>query len=115
MKFYINQVTTEDSDWEHQCIGLFTNNEWKGVGNFCGYYAAEYYLNTILIAYGVQIRNGNYIYDPLYPFKYCKKISKNYNEILIGSNLWEETFEAINVIDALNIFYKQQWRHKDEI
>lgn len=114
MKFYINQVETRDSSWDYQCIGLFTNNEWQGEGNFCGYYGSEYYLNTTLIAYGIQAKTGNYPYDPLYPFNYVKIVNSSYEKIQIGSDMWEESFECDNEIEALNIFAQQKWRTLNE-
>lgn len=34
MTFYINKVHISDSDWEHECIGLFDKENWVGEGNF---------------------------------------------------------------------------------
>lgn len=68
MTFYVNEVTLPESDWTHRCIGLFDNDEWDGRGSFCGYYGAEYYLNTTLLAYGVQLIEGNKRYNPKDPF-----------------------------------------------
>ena len=63
MTFYVNQAQAPLSDWEHQCIALFDGNKWAGEGNFCGYYAAEYYLDTTILAYGIQLRKGCTIYN----------------------------------------------------
>ena len=110
MKFYINEVQTKDSDWNHRCIGLFTNNEWNGAGNFCGWYAIEYYTNTTLLAYGIQNRSGGWTYNSLYPFDKIEYKNEYYNEIPIGSVIWEESFEAKDIDEALEIFSQQKWR-----
>ena len=48
MTFYINKIHIEESDWEHECIGLFNETNWVGEGNFCGWYGVEFYTNTTL-------------------------------------------------------------------
>lgn len=110
MKFYINKVQHK-SDWTKQCIGLFTNNEWDAEGNFCGYYGAEYYLNTMLLAYGVQKRSGGQIVDFKAPFDggFFENINEHYDKILIGSSMWEKCIEADSVEEALKIFKSQTW------
>lgn len=111
MTFYINQVNLPESDWTHRCIGLFDSNEWDGRGNFCGYYASEYYCNTNLIAYGVQLIDGNRIYNPKNLFDGgFKVVNRHYDEIMIGSGMWERTFEADTVEEAIEIFRTQSWR-----
>ena len=67
MIFYINEVHLSESDWEHECIGLFDKENWAGEGNFCGWYGAEYYKDTTLIAYGIQLGHSS-IYNPKRPF-----------------------------------------------
>ena len=113
MKFYVNEIhNIEDSDWDHQCIGLFTSNKWVGEGNFCGWYGIEYYLDTTLIAYGIQLKEGNRRYDPTDPFNEIKYVNQYYDKIMIRSIIGEESFEANDVEEALKIFSEQKWREK---
>lgn len=111
MTFYVNEVKLPQSDWSHQCIGLFDNNEWDGRGNFCGYYASEFYLNTTLLAYGIQLKRGNQCYDPKTPFNggFYENTNKYFSEVQIGSGLWEEHIEADSVKEAIEIFKAQSW------
>ena len=75
MKFYVNQVDIpkEDRtpihidvpegkdirDIDVRYVGLFRGREWEGRGNFCGWYGGEYYKDTTLVAYGIQVVNRN--------------------------------------------------------
>ena len=109
--FYVNMVRGVPSDdWNHQCIGLFSNNEHIGKGYFCGWYGAEFYLNTTLIAYGIQKRNGSKPYNAKASFDGgFKVVNRQYDEIMIGSELWESEFNADSVNEAIEIFKSQSW------
>lgn len=111
MTFYVNQVHLPESDWHHQFIGLFDNNEWDGRGSFCGYYGTEFYLNTTLLAYGVQLRHGGQPYDPKAPFDggFFENINKYFEEVCIGSGMWEIKIEADSIHEAIEIFKSQNW------
>ena len=111
MTFYVNQAQTPMSDWEHQCIALFDSNKWAGEGNFCGYYAAEYYLDTTILAYGIQLRKGCAVYNPKAPFDggFFENVNANFNKVPIGSALWEVKIEANSVEEAVRIFKTQSW------
>ena len=110
MTFYVNEVNLPESDWNHRCIGLFDNNEWDGRGNFCGYYGAEYYLNTTLLVYGIQLIEGNRIYNPKAPFDGgIYESGEHFDEILIGSGMWEKKIEANSVEEAIDIFITRSW------
>ena len=110
MTFYINEVYVDESDWEHECIGLFDNDNSTGEGNFCGWYATEYYQDTTLIAYGIQLGHSS-LYNPKRPFDGGFKIvNKYYDKIVIGSCIWTKTFEADSVEEAIEIFRKQEWK-----
>ena len=109
MTFYINEVHISESDWEHKCIGLFDKENWVGEGNFCGWYGAEYYKDTTLIAYGIQLGHSS-IYNPKRPFDGGFKIVKeHYDKIPIGSCYWTRSFKANSVEEAIEIFRKQEW------
>lgn len=116
MTFYVNQVHLPESDWNHQYIGLFDNNEWAGKGSFCGYYGAEFYRNTTLLAYGIQLRPGNLSYDPKAPFDggFFGSVNRRYEEIPIGSGLWEKRIEASSAEEAVEIFKAQCWDKGDQ-
>ena len=110
MKFYVNQVS-QKGDWNHQYIGLFTNNEWIGEGSFCGWYGTEYYLDTTLLAYGIQLRDGGQVVNFKAPFDggFFENVNEHHDKILIGSKIWEKVIEADNVEEALKIFKTQSW------
>ena len=109
MIFYINEVHISESDWEHECIGLFDKENWAGEGNFCGWYGAEYYQDTTLIAYGIQLGHSS-IYNPKRPFNGgFKVVYKHYDKIPIGSCYWTKSFNANSVEEAIEIFRKQEW------
>lgn len=110
MTFYINKVV-QMGDWNNQYIGLFTNNKWNGEGNFCGYYSSEYYLDTTLLAYGIQKRHGGQVIDFKAHFDggFFDNINKHYDKVMIGSGMWEETIEATSVEEAIEIFKFQKW------
>ena len=110
--YFVNDVPKHSlADWNHSVIGLFTNADWKGEGNFCGYYSSEYYLNTVLLAIGIQERNGGMLYDPLAPFDGGFLVEKQYYEkIAIGSDMWTKSFFAENDDEAIEIFKKQKWK-----
>ena len=113
MTFYINKVDTEESDWEHECIGLFSEANWIGEGNFCGWYGAEFYTNTTLIAYGIQLGHSN-MYNPKRPFNGgFKVVNKYYDKIMIGSCYWTKQFKANSVEEAIRIFKNQKWEKYD--
>lgn len=111
MTFYINEVCgIKESDWYHRCIGLFTNNKFRGEGNFCGWYGIEYYLDTELLAYGIQLVEGCQPIKFKYPFDGGFCICKEYyDKIHIGSCMMEKTFEANSVEEAIDIFKRQKW------
>lgn len=112
MVFYVNGVKVPDrlSSYYEKCVGLFTNNSWKGECNFCGWYNTEYYLDTTLVAYGVQLVTANKAVQHTYPFDggvYEHNI--HYDKIQISSGLCEEKFEASSVEEAIKIFKEQRW------
>ena len=112
MTFYINEVPSlKESDWKHRCIGLFTNNEFKGEGYFCGWYGAEYYLDTDLLAFGIQLVDGGSPIKFRCPFDGGFYICENqhYDKIRIGSGMFEKEFEADSVEEAIDIFRRQAW------
>lgn len=113
MTFYINKVDAEESDWEHECIGLFSEANWIGEGNFCGWYGAEFYTNTTLIAYGIQLGHSS-MYNPKRPFNGgFKVVNKHYDKIMIGSCYWTKQFKADSVEEAIRIFKNQEWEKYD--
>lgn len=112
MVFYINGVTIPNRriNYNERCIGLFDNNSWKGEGSCCGWYGAEYYLDTTLLAYGVQLYPGNQVPPKDYPFDGgVFELKEYYNKIAIGSVYQEVKFEAPSVEAAIEIFKEQRW------
>ncbi len=112
MTFYVNEVGLKGvSDYTHRVIGLFDNNDWAGKGYFCGWYGAEYYLNTNLLAYGIQLINGSTCYDPKVPFNggFYGNANIHFDEVRIGSGMWEKRIEADSIEEAIAIFKNQSW------
>lgn len=111
MTFYVNAVHLDEHGWNERCIGLFDNNKWDGRGSFCGYYGVEFYLDTTLIAYGVQLKNGSSIYNPKAPFDggFYANVNRHFDEIGIGSGMWENIIEADSIEEAVEIFRNQSW------
>lgn len=111
MTFYINAMHwPKGNSYKHQYIGLFTNNERTAEGYFCGWYGAEYYNNTTLIAYGIQNRDGGKPYNPKAPFDGgIEIVNEHYDKIMIGSSYWEVKFEAKNIDEAIQIFKNQSY------
>jgi len=73
-------------------------------------YGAEFYSNTTLIAYGIQKRNGGEPYNAKASFDGgFKVVNRHYDEIMIGSGLWESEFNADGVNEAIEIFKSQSW------
>lgn len=116
MKFYVNQFYGDRlgggpagfrNIYPNNYIGLFTQCETRGEGSFCGYYGAEYYLNTELLAY---YEAEGLIYRPE------KRISQVYpcyfrrSKILIGSHMWTQVIEANSIEKALKKFENADWR-----
>lgn len=110
MKFYINEIEGM-GDWNHQYIGLFTNNDRTAEGSFAGWYGAEYYHNTTILAYGIQLKEGGKCYDPKDPFDggFCADYNKHCDKVTIGSGYWEKTIEADSIEEAIEIFKNQSW------
>lgn len=106
MKFYINKIHCL-SNRDYQVIGLFTNGEWEGEGNFCGWYSAEYYKNTTLLAY-YCIKED----DELFlkgPHTKEKVIKTYYPKIEIDSCYCEKILEAKNEDEAIKKFFNEDF------
>ena len=111
MTFYVNVIYPKEHKYETQFVGLFTNNKWEGRGNFCGWYGAEFYLDTILLAYGLHKGHVCPV-DLKAPFDggvWPCPDDNYYDEIHIGSGYWEKKFEADSFEEAREIFAKQAW------
>lgn len=101
MTFYINSFSITPTGWKDY-IGLFDANNWEGRGNFSGWYGAEYYRNTNLLAYYPFESNG------VVNFKnktgLVTECNEHYDEIQIGSCYWEKKIEAASVEEAVRKF-----------
>lgn len=117
MKFYVNEVVGDhrlrstlglhDRD---MIIGLFKQCATDGRGNFCGYYASEYYIDTELYAYYIADCSG--IYRPearVSELTICSPAIK-YHEIQIGTHIWTNVIEAETINDAIELFRDGKWR-----
>ena len=109
MKYYVNEVHLDTpihgckTDYGHSYIGLFTNNAWEGKGSFCGWYGAEFYINTRLIAF-YQFGDGTMYYKPKIMLSDVYQCNKYFDSIMIGSCYWERVIEADNDEDAIRKF-----------
>lgn len=108
--YYINAVDFDgvidgcECDYQHRYIALFDSNEWKGEGNFCGYYATEMYLNTTMLAFFQQEGDRGSIYDPHKKASEVHRCRIAFEYVTIGSGMWEMTLEAENDEDAIRKF-----------
>lgn len=113
-KFYVNQVFDESLDCDlprgRNIIGLFKQCSSKGEGNFCGYYAREYYLDTEMYAY--YIANFEMIYQPENRVSelYICNPPKKYEKVPVGSHMWTKVIEADSVEEAMKLFKDANWR-----
>lgn len=113
-KFYVNVVCgetiTKQPPYGQMIIGLFKQCKSKGVGNFCGYYANEYYINTEMYAYYIADCNG--VYKPEARISEVTFLEQpiKYNEIQIGSHMWTKVIEAESIEEAVELFAEAKWR-----
>ena len=105
--YYINEITTL-SDYDKTYIGLFTDTNWSGEGDFCGWYGAEFYNNTTLLAY--YIIENPHIYKPRGSKHLDEKIcNEYYNKIGIGSGFWTLPLKAISDEEAIQKFFNEDY------
>lgn len=114
MKFYVNEVHLNPVllpnmgiSEKKSYVGLFTSNEFRGEGYCCGWYGAELYVNTTLIAIyeaelGCPINLKNKVSDVII----C---NTHFDKITIGSIYWEKVVEADSVEDAIKYFSDRRW------
>ena len=94
-------------------IGLFDNNSSSGRGTMMGWFAQEFYHNTVLLAVGVM--SGHFESTSYhYPFNegVYQNINKRYRKIRILSVYREERIKASSVDEAVAIFTSQSWKDK---
>lgn len=97
-KYYINQVSLSDgkniegNDGKIMC--LFSEKEWEGKGNFCGWYGVEFYNNAHVIAYCSGDRTVENI----------KPVDITFDQVVIWSCMVEQCFEAENDEAAIREF-----------
>ena len=115
-KFYVNMFYDESIrkelglPYKQDLIGLFKQCKTEGRGSFCGYYGAEYYLNTELYAYYVADSKSGYTPEErISDVEICIPTLK-YREMLIGSHMWTQVIEAETVSEALEAFKNAKWR-----
>ena len=112
MLFYVNSFDGETlglpSVYPNNRVGLFTKCESKGKGNFCGYYAVEYYLDTTLYAH--YDAKGSH-YAPEKRISDVRVCNIPCEKIMIGSAMWTLVIEADTVEEAIEKFKNAQWRH----
>lgn len=110
MKYKINRVEIEGCQRER--IGLFSeDSKWEGRGNFCGWYGVELYTHGTLLAY-YEIDRQFSIYSPKgHKHHNNVVVNEQFEEMMIGSGLWEDTLEAENDEEAIKKFFKEDFHH----
>ena len=113
MKFYVNvfyDKMVRDPEYGQYAVGLFGKHKFEGRGNCCGWYGAEYYLNTILYAH--YLNKDLHYNNPggrLSEVVVCNPEIR-YTEIHIGSCYWEMVIEADTVEEAIEKFKNGEWK-----
>ena len=118
MIYYINRVNKRFpgvDPYNQEIIGLFTNDNWYGAGNFCGWYGAEYYSDTTLLAYYV-VDNESHSSIKFQGADHVKEVisGEYYSEICIGSIYMEYILEASNDEEAVRKFFKEDFMSRFE-
>lgn len=113
--YYVNEFYDGSVSNGHcgDMIGLFGECVYEGRGYFCGWYAAEYYLDTELHAHYFADRD----YGFHSPEKRITEVtvhnpSIKYNEVLIGGAYWERYIDAETLEEAIEKFKNGEWRNK---
>lgn len=124
MKFYVNEISDYEVyrdlkfDRGQYIIGLFSQCNTEGRGDFCGYYGSEFYLNTKLYAYYMADCKGLYRPEKRLSDVIALEQPIDYREIGIGSHMWTNVIEADSVEEAIKLFTDAKWRRwqrsKDE-
>jgi hypothetical protein len=91
-------------------IGLFRECKAKGEGNCCGYYGAEYYLDTELIAY---YEAEGPTYQPEKRNGVASLVNYKFDKFQIGSHMWTQVIEAKDDAEARDKFIRAEWRQWD--
>ena len=81
-----------------------------GRGNCCGWYGAEYYKDTTLIAYGIEFvdYNAPHKYDSPYDGGFFAGVNKHYDEIDITGIYHEKRIKADSAEEAVKMFKLQK-------
>lgn len=88
-----------------QYVGLFKREKWEGIGNFCGWYACEFYLGADLLAY--YIKNGNPFGEEIK--KEVKRVDAHFNKIKIQSIYSQKEILAENDEEAIEKFTNEKY------
>ena len=113
-KYWVNNVDVEDVNVKYgqRVIGLYRGGLWKGIGNFCGWYAQEYMRHAILLGYFIiesplTIEKGR---EHITEVKFDKP--KRYRRLNIDSLYTQRMLLAQNDRDALELFFAEKWDDK---
>ena len=108
--YYVNMVVNY-TDYTKRCIGLFDSNHWTGEGNFCGWYGAEFYTDSKLLAYYIIEVPGSSIYEPKGKSHLEEEWDHDitYEKIQIGSGYWEQKLYAENDEEAKHKFFREEY------
>jgi hypothetical protein len=112
-RFYVNSIYDKniaDTPYGVRIIGLFGDHGYEGRGNFCGWYGAEYYLNTKLYAHYLADSSGLYSPEKRVSEVVVHDPAIEYDEVQIGSGYWELIIEAETVEEAIEKFSNGDWR-----
>ena len=116
-KFYVNEVHDQTFrngvPYGQSIIGLFKQCATEGRGSFCGYYGAEFYIDTEMYAYYVASCKGIYRPEARITDVVTLALPKKYSEVAIGSHMWTTVIEAETVEEAIRLFENAEWRRWD--
>jgi hypothetical protein len=117
MKFYVNEIhdrsLTGGIPYGQSIIGLFKQCATEGRGSFCGYYGAEFYIDTEMYAYYVADCSGIYKPEARITGVVILEQPTKYREVAIGSHMWTSVIEAESIEEAIRLFEDAKWRRWD--
>lgn len=112
--YYVNIVRAQDKEGNYiNIVALFTESNWSGEGNFCGWYGSEYYNDTTVIAHYKNNQNDYLVnYEPVTGITEC---DFHFDEIKISSCYHEKIIEAESNKEAVEKFKTFAYEHRTDL
>lgn len=89
-------------------VGLFTQKNHVGRGTFCGWYASEFFTDTVLLASYASEESTYHGFDPYHTNE--KRHNQYFKEIPIGTNMWTCRLNAETNDEAITKFFNGDWQ-----